>query len=377
MFWSSGHSGRLPDYGRGRRSWEWNATLGADLKPRNLKFEFAIGIVGLGLALALVGGVAAGLGPAPIPYDAVIGVLLHRLGFAVAGFSPIDQQIIEQIRLPRVVAGALVGLALGAGGAVLQGLFRNPLADPGIIGVSSGGALGAVLAIATGFAAQSHLAVPLAAFAGALAVAFVVYGVGQGGPKGTLVTVILAGIAVGAFASAITSLAITMTEERERNRDILFWLMGGLDNRTWEHVQLAAFPILAGLVVCLAFGRDLNLMMMGEESARTLGVPVGAVRALLLAVVAGMTAAAVGVSGVINFVGLMVPHAVRLVVGYDHRLVVPFSGLAGAVFLVLADILARIVTQPAELRVGIVTSALGAPFFIYLILRERRDRPSL
>lgn len=347
------------------------ASLGA---PPNIRWKLGLGVPILLALLVFVCVGSAGQGPAAVSYGAAASVVLHRLGFPTDGFTPAEQQIVEQIRLPRILTGALVGFALGVGGSVLQGLFRNPLADPGIIGVSSGGALGAVLAISTGFAAGNLLSLPFAAFVGALGVAFAVYGIGMSRGTGTLMTVVLAGIALGALASAVSSLAISLTEDRERNRDILFWLMGGLDNRGWEHVRLIMLPVLAGSVVCVAYARELNLMLLGEEPARTLGVSVGTIRALLLTVVAAMTAVAVAVSGIINFVGLMVPHAVRLVVGYDHRLVVPLSGLAGATLLVAADIVARGLAQPAELRVGIVTSALGAPFFIYLIVRQRRDR---
>jgi iron complex transport system permease protein len=172
----------------------------------------------------------------------------------------------------------------------------------------------------------------------------------------------------------MTAGIISFTEDRERNRDILFWLMGGLDNRGWDHARLIAGPIALGTVTCVVFARELNLMLLGEESARSMGVPVSVARAILLGVVAALAGLAVAVSGIIHFVGLIVPHIVRLLVGYDHRLVVPLSGLAGAAFVVAADTVARTVIQPGELRVGIITSALGAPFFIYLIARGRRDR---
>jgi iron complex transport system permease protein len=344
------------------------------LRQASLHSKMLAGTLMLSGLLVLAVVVSAGQGPAPVSYASVVAVLLNRLGLPAGGFTPVDQQIVEQIRLPRILTGALVGYALGVSGAVLQGLFRNPLADPGIIGVSSGGALGAVLAISTGVASSSLFSLPLAAFVGALGVAFSVYGIGAGRGQRTLMTVVLAGIALAALTSAVSALAISLTEDRDRNRAILFWLMGGLDNRSWEHVGLIVLPVLLGSSICIAFGRELNLMLLGEEPARSLGVSVGAARAILLAVVAAVTAAAVAVSGIINFVGLMIPHAVRLVVGYDHRLVVPFSGLAAATFLVVADIAARTLTQPAEIRVGIVTSVLGAPFFIHLIVRQRRDR---
>lgn len=336
--------------------------------------------MGLPLLIAVLAGTvifSAAQGPAAISFGSVASVLLHGLGVPALGFTPTEQRIVEQIRLPRVLAGVLVGLALGVGGSVLQGLFRNPLADPGVIGVSSGGALGAVLAISTGLAAAHVLAVPLAALLGALTVAFVVFGVGLHRGPSPMLSVVLAGLALGAMASAFTSLAISLTEDLERNRAILFWLMGGLDNRAWDHVRLLVIPVILGAIICIAAARELNLLLMGEESALTLGVPVSTVRVFLLTIVAAMTAVAVSVSGIISFVGLIVPHVVRLLVGYDHRLVIPFSGLTGAIFLVLADVGARTLIAPAELRVGIITSALGAPFFLYLIFRQRLERSRL
>ncbi|MEA2640022.1 MAG: cobalamin transport system permease protein [Chloroflexota bacterium] len=317
--------------------------------------------------------VAATSGPARIPYEHVAAIFAQRVGLPITGVNASERSIVENIRLPRIVAGLLVGAALGIAGGVLQGLYRNPLADPGILGVSGGGALGAVLAIGTGLAAAHQLALPICAFTGALAAALTVAGIGlRRGGAGT--SLVLAGIAVSALASAGTSAVLSLTEDRERNQAMLYWLLGGLDNRTWTHVTLIAGPILLGVAVCLAFSRELNLMLLGEESAQSLGVPVPAARAMLLAVVALITGVSVAVSGIVSFVGLMVPHAVRLVVGYDHRLVLPLSALAGAGFVVGADTLARLVIQPAELRLGIVTSALGAPFFVYLILRGRHAR---
>jgi len=318
--------------------------------------------------------ISAAQGPASVSIQSAAGVILSRAGLPAPAFSDADQRIVEQIRLPRILTAVLVGLALGLAGAVLQGLFRNPLADPGVLGVSGGGALGAVVAIATGLGAAHLFAVPLAALAGALAAAFAVYAIASARGRSTPATLILAGIAISAFSGAVTAAIISFTEDRERNREILFWLMGGLDNRGWEHVRLIGAPIVLGALVCLLFARELNLMLLGEETAHSLGVSVSSARAILLAAVAALAGVAVAVSGIIHFVGLVVPHIVRLIVGYDNRLVLPLSGLAGAIFVVAADTLARTVIQPAELRVGIITSALGAPFFIYLIARGRRER---
>ena len=342
--------------------------------PRSLRWRLLASSSGLGTLLILAILLSIAQGPTPISYSAAAGVVLSHFGLPAPPFSESEQRIVEQIRLPRVITGALVGLALGVAGAVLQGLFRNPLADPGILGVSGGGALGAILAIASGFAGVHLLALPASALAGAAASAFVVYAIAAARGQAAAPTLVLAGIAVGALTAALSAAVISFTEDRERNREILFWLMGGLDNRAWEHVRLIAVPIAIGTAICLLFGRELNLMLLGEESARSLGISAGASRATLLAVVAALSGVAVAVSGIIHFVGLIVPHAVRLVVGYDHRLVIPLSGLAGATFLVAADTLARSLIQPVELRVGIVTSALGAPFFIYLIVHGHLAR---
>ncbi len=342
--------------------------------PRSLLSRLALGIVVLLCVLMVTVVVSAAQGPARVSYASTASILLHRVGLGTSDFTATEQRIVEQIRLPRIATALLVGLALGVAGSVLQGIFRNPLADPGIIGVSGGGALGAVAAIASGAAALHLLALPASALAGALVAAFTVYSVAATRGRSTAASLVLAGIAVTALTGALTAGIISFTEDRERNRDMLFWLMGGLDNRTWEHARLIAPPVLAGAAVCVAFGRELNLMLLGEESARSLGVSVGTARATLLVVAALITGVAVAVSGMIHFVGLIVPHVVRLVVGYDHRLVVPLSGLAGAAFLVAADAIARSAIQPSELRVGIVTSALGAPFFLFLIYRGRRER---
>ena len=342
--------------------------------PRSLRWRLAASSAGLLIILGLVIVVSAAQGPASVSLYSAAGVMLSRVGLPAPPFTETEQRIVEQIRLPRIVTGALVGLALGVAGAVLQGLFRNPLADPGILGVSGGGALGAVVAIASGFSVVHQFALPASALLGATAAAFAVYAIAAARGRTPAATLILSGIAVSAMAGALTAAIISFTEDRERNRDILFWLMGGLDNRGWDHARLIAGPIALGAAACLVFARELNLMLLGEENARSMGVPVSTARAVLLGVVAALAGVAVAVSGIIHFVGLIVPHIVRLLVGYDHRLVVPLSGLAGAAFVVVADTLARTLIQPAELRVGIITSALGAPFFIYLIARGRRDR---
>ncbi|MXZ89815.1 MAG: iron chelate uptake ABC transporter family permease subunit, partial [Dehalococcoidia bacterium] len=262
-------------------------------------------------------------------------------------------------------------------GATMQGLFRNPMADPGIIGVSAGGALGAVIAIAAGLTGLFFLALPLFAFAGAIAAAFLVYGIAVVGGHFSMATLLLAGVAVNAFLGAIVSAIIIFLPDNELLREVLFWLAGGLDARAWEHVRIATPLIVGSTAVLLLMSRDLNLMMLGDDEARSMGVRVGVTRVALLATAALATGAAVAVSGTIAFVGLVIPHVLRLVLGPDNRVLIPMSALGGAVFVMAADTVARMVIEPAEIRVGILTAFVGAPFFIFLLIKNKRQVYSL
>jgi len=321
-----------------------------------------------------VTGVAAAHGPLRIPYSTTAKVLVQRAGIRVGGeVDQTSRRVIEQIRLPRIVVAGLVGMALALSGAALQALFRNPMADSGVLGVSSGGALGAVVAIVTGLQSLHLFFLPAMAFAGALLAAFVVYSIAALGGRLSIAALLLTGLAVSSFLGAcITAVLLFSVYNLDAVREVLYWLAGGLDARSWRHVWVAVGPIAAGSVVLFAFARDLNVMLTGEESAHALGVPVALVRRVLLVVTAMLTGVAVSVSGTIGFVGLMVPHMLRLVVGADHRVLLPASALGGAVFLIGADTIARLVIEPAELRVGVVTALVGAPFFLFLLRRDRR-----
>ena len=275
-----------------------------------------------------------------------------------------EQYIVGQLRMPRIVLGATVGAALAVAGAVMQGFFRNPMADPSIIGVSSGAAVGAVTVIA--FPALLPFGVQPAAFLGALVAAFVVYTLATQDGHTPVATLLLAGIAVQTFLGAVTSFVIV--KSGKSIREAMYWLMGHLDGSRWHEVELALPTVVVGTVVLLAYARDMNVLLAGEEDAHTLGVEVERTKRLLLAVASVVTAAAVAVAGVIGFVGLIVPHAMRLLVGPDHRVLLPTSAFAGGAFLVVADTVAR--SGEAVLPVGIVTAFVGAPFFLYL-LRDR------
>ena len=307
------------------------------------------------LALVLVVGlISLSLGPVDISAGDVAWIVLSAIGLDTPEFGRTEQLVIEQIRLPRIIVGASVGMALGVAGATMQGLFRNPMADPGIIGVSAGGALGAVVAIAAGPGGG--------VFPGAVA-----------GGHFSMATLLLAGVAVNAFLGAIVSAIIIFLPDNEALREILFWLAGGLDARAWEHVRIATPLILGSTALLLIMSRDLNLLMLGDDEARSMGVRVGVTRVALLAIAALATGAAVAVSGTIAFVGLVTPHVLRLLMGPDNRVLIPMSALGGAVFVMVADTVARMVIEPAELRVGILTAFVGAPFFIALLIKNKRQ----
>lgn len=329
--------------------------------------SMVLGVLWLGAAL-----VSLSLGPVNIPISHLASIILEPVSLDLTTYSHTEELVIEQLRLPRIIVGTLVGMALGVAGATMQGLFRNPMADPGIIGISAGGALGAVTAIALGISGIFYQALSFFAFLGAVGAAFLVYGIASVGGRFSMATLLLAGVAISAFFSAIVSAIMILVPSNEALREILFWLTGGLDSRSWEHVRLAAPPILGGSAVILTLSRDLNLLMLGDAEAKSMGVRVTAIRPALLAAASLITGVAVAVSGTIAFVGLVVPHMLRLVVGPDHRILIPLSAVGGALFMVIADTIARTVVQPAEFRVGIITAFVGAPFFIFLLIRSKQ-----
>ena len=325
-------------------------------------------LLGVGALLVVT---SAALGSYPIALSDTAAILLDQVGIGTAAAGATERAIVETIRLPRIALALLVGAALGTAGAVMQGLFRNPMADPGIIGVSTGGALGAVIAIAVGAHAAFPLALPAMAFAGSAGALALVFAVASVDGRFSMAALLLAGVAVSLFLAAIISTIVLLTQDLGAQREMIFWLAGGLDASRWTHVRLAAPFILAGLAASVLLARDLNLLTLSEEEARALGVRVGLTRTVLLLAASLVTGTAVAFSGTIAFVGLIVPHALRLLFGSDHRVLVPLSALGGALFLLAGDTLARLVIAPAEVRVGIVTSLVGAPFFIILLARHK------
>lgn len=285
---------------------------------------------------------------------------------------PWHREVVRDVRLPRALVAALAGAGLGVSGAALQGLFRNPLADPGVLGVSSGATLGAVLALYF-VPERSLFVVPASAFAFALMAAALVYRIATRRGVTSSVTLLLGGIAVAGALSAATSLVLSLSlAEWELGREVLSWMMGGLEGRGWEHAAALAPPIVLGTGALFFFAKDLDALALGEESALAVGIDVPRARRAVLALAALVCGAAVAIVGSVAFVGLVVPHLVRLGLGRSHARVLTGSALGGAILLVVADTVSRTLATSIDLRPGALTSALGAPFFLWLLVRTRR-----
>ena len=339
----------------------------ATVIARSMRGRVSATLVGLAALLVAIG-LAIVAGPvATSPADVAAAFARALQADPATGADA----LVVSVRLPRAILAALVGAALAVCGVVMQALFRNPLAEPGIVGVSSGAAVGAVVAIVTGVAVSSWWALPAAAFVGALAAALIVQLVAAsaGGAPSTLV---LIGIAMNAFLGAIVAALIAAAPDAANAQRVMFWLNGDLTARTWGDVAIAAGPIVVCVAALLTAGRALDLFSLGEEQASSTGVPTGVARNTLLALAALATGAAVCVTGVISFVGLVVPHLVRLALGGGHRLLLPVSAVGGAVFLVLADLAARMIFDPIVLQTGTITALIGAPALVLLVLRGRR-----
>ncbi|EEQ48622.1 iron chelate uptake ABC transporter, FeCT family, permease protein [Selenomonas flueggei ATCC 43531] len=307
-----------------------------------------------------------------ISVECVVAFFAHAVGLPVLPhviLTPEQEAVLLHIRLPRTIVGLLVGAGLGISGAVLQGIFSNPLADPGIIGVSSGASVGAVLAIGIGISASSVLLLPAFAFVGAMLAVGLTVSLSMRHGRIPVMTLLLSGVVVGMFLAACTAAILTVVNE-QKMQQYLFWTIGGLDYRRWDHVLLGIAPIGIGASVMLLLARHLNLLAFGDVEALTAGMSVTPFRLLFLVLAALTTATGVCISGNIGFVGLVVPHMMRLIVGPDHRRLLPASLLAGAVFLVLCDSVGRILITGMEIRVGIMTAFIGTPYFLYL-LRHR------
>ena len=330
-------------------------------------------MVGLGLVM-LVGTLAAGIGSVGIPPLSVMKILASRIPlFDITPTWPDTwDTILWQLRLPRIVLGGIVGAALAVSGGTYQGLFRNPLADPALIGAASGAGLGATIVLVTGVPNSYHgmSLLPVAAFVGAVTAVTVAYIIARTSDGVPLTTLILAGVAIASLTSAASVLLLIRSEPDIR--PVLSWLLGGLVSAQWKHSAMILPYLVPSALVVMSYGRVLNVLQLDEKHAQQLGVNVELTKLLLIAAASLATAAAVSFSGPIGFVGLIAPHAVRLVWGVDYRSLLPMAAVTGAGFLILADLVARTVASPAELPVGVVTAFCGAPFFLYLLRRRRR-----
>ena len=299
------------------------------------------------------------------------------LGFAesLAGLLPGEPSLIslvmQEIRLPRALLGLMIGVTLGLSGAVLQGFLRNPLAEPGILGISSAAALGAVIALYTGLSALFPLALPLSGLAGAVIAVLLVRALA--GANGSTLTLILAGVAVSAFAGAMTTLALNLSPNPFAAMEIVFWMLGSLTDRSMTHVWLAGPFMVVGWAMLAVLARPLDALTLGSDAAATMGVDVGRLQAFAVLGTAASVGAAVSVSGAIGFVGLVVPHVLRPLVGSVPSRLLPASALGGAVVLLVADVLVRVIAPGRDLKLGVLTALVGAPFFLWLVYRSRRN----
>ncbi|MCC8998540.1 MAG: iron ABC transporter permease [Candidatus Contendobacter sp.] len=336
--------------------------------------------MGLAALLLLVAVLALGIGAIAITPGQSLAIIGSSFGVTLPWeFTAQQQAVLLSIRAPRIVLGILVGAGLASSGAALQGLFRNPLADPGLIGVSSGAALAAVAVIVLGLPAMAATSgglaiyvLPLAAFGGGLLATLLVAALAHHDGRAQVGAVLLAGIAINALAGAGTGLLTTLADD-EQLRTLTFWSLGSLGGATWREAAATAPPILLALALIARCARTLNALLLGDREAGHLGFAVERTKRILMMAAALAVGSAVAVAGMIGFVGLVVPHLLRLVQGPDHRFLLPGSALLGAALLVCADLLARTLAVPAELPIGIVTALLGGPFFFGLLWRQRRQ----
>lgn len=331
-------------------------------------------IVGLSVLLVVVAVLATTIGSVEIPLSTIGRILASKL--PLFNFVPVwpssIETIILDIRLPRVILAGVVGASLATAGATYQGLFRNPLADPYLIGVAQGASLGAIIGFLLPI--EWHVMgigiVPLFAFGGALVSTAIVYALARVDKTVPVTTLILAGVALGALLGSIVSYLIISSGENIHG--IIFWLMGSFASSQWVDVKIVIPYVLIGTIVILLYSRHLNVMQLDEEQAQQLGINVERLKLILLIAATLITAAAVSFVGTIGFVGIIVPHAVRLIWGADHRFLLPLSILTGAIFLIVADLIARTALAPSEIPIGVITAICGAPFFLYLLRRRKR-----
>ena len=312
-------------------------------------------------------------GAVKVPIPEVVKILLNKIGgtdFQIAKTSYIP--IVFYVRFPRVMTAVIVGGALAVCGCTMQSLLKNPIADSGIIGISSGASLGAVLSIALGLSSLSIFAMPFFSICFSLLVSSVVYKLASLKGRTDNLLLILSGIAISSFVGAISSMILTNLMESQI-KEYIFWAIGSLSGRRWEHFLFGVFPILILTFILFYYGKELNILLLGDEEAKSLGINIRKIRKKILIIIAMLTAISVCISGNIGFVGLIVPHMLRKIIGADNRKLLKASFLAGAFFLTFSDLISRVVLAPSEVSVGIITSLIGAPYFIYLIVKIRKE----
>ncbi|MGE3621332.1 MAG: FecCD family ABC transporter permease [Acidimicrobiia bacterium] len=330
---------------------------------------FLVALVG---GLVVVSLVSAGTGQLHVSPGEVLGSVLHKVGLGWGDLPshPNGEAALWNIRFPRLVLGLLVGAALGTSGAVMQGIFGNPLAEPAVIGVSSGAGVGACAVIVFGWTFAGAMTIPVAAFATALVTTVLVYVLARRGGRTEVVTLVLMGIAVNAVCGGIIAYLVFLGDTAAREQ-IVFWQLGSLNGSRWEQVRVVAPLFVAGTAGALALSRRLDLLALGERAARHLGVDVERLRLTAIVLTTLLVASAVAFAGIIAFVGLVVPHLVRMAIGPSHRTLVPASALGGALVLSVADVVARTAVDYADLPIGMLTAVVGGPFFFWLLMRTR------
>ncbi|GAA3147164.1 iron ABC transporter permease [Planomonospora alba] len=335
-----------------------------------LPYAMVLALLGAALLAAATAGIAAG--SVPLAAGDVWGIVLHRIAPALVEptWPPVRETIVMDVRVPRVLLCGVVGAGLAVCGMALQALVRNPLADPMLLGVSSGAGVGAVAVLVLHVSLFGAFSLPIAAFTGALAALTAVYFLARSGGRMTTVRLVLAGAATAEVLSAVTSYLIVTSGEPHRAESAMRWMLGGFGGTTWDLVPVPAAAVLLGTAALLGVSRPLNLLLAGEEAAASMGLDVHRFRAGSFVLVALVIGATVAVSGSIGFVGLMLPHVARLLVGADHRRALPAVALLGAAFLIAADLAARTVIAPEEVPIGVLTALVGGPFFLWLMRRR-------
>lgn len=343
------------------------------LSKKHLKLNFCICVILLFLAIII----STSLGSANISFKETFSVILTKVPFlnSLVDSRNISQDhtlIILQIRLPRIITSALVGMGLSVVGAAFQAIFKNPMADPYVLGISSGSALGAAIGFILGLDESifGNTTITIIAFIGSILTTIIVYNIAKVKNKIPTTTLLLAGVSMGFFLSSLIS--IIMVFNRQQIEKIVFWTLGSVSAASYGQILTLLPFLIIGIIIILSFSKDLNIMLTGDDTARSLGIEVETVKKIILGVSSIIVAACVSISGVIGFVGLIIPHAVRMIFGPDHKVLLPFSMIIGAIFMIISDTIARTIAAPSEIPVGAITALLGSPYFIYLLIKTKK-----